>query len=140
MGIWGISKWGSSIWGSGSALALNSLDPAVISERGGQVITATGTFPQGEALTVTIDGVSCFGASGRGYSPTSLDGLTLKFAAPPLSKGTAQTVLIVSSVGSDSGSIDVVERSWGSAEHEAHRRHPPWAGVGARRLKLEDSV
>lgn len=120
--------------------SVDSLDGVPVTERGGHLLIATGTFVRGESLTVTIDGVPCYGEQGNGYSPVSDDGQTLRFVSPPLTVGGAKVLEIETAAGSLFGEVDVLERSWGSAEHEAHRSHPQWSAVGKRRLDLEDLI
>lgn len=119
---------------------VDSLSGGPVTERGGHLLVATGTFPQGEALAITLDGEPCYGGQGKAYDPVSEDGTTVSFWTPPVAKGADKQVEIVTSGGSILGSVNVVERSWGSAEHDGHRRHPPWTGTGAKRLRLEDLI
>lgn len=127
-----------TIFGIG-ADEIQSISGGPVTERGGHVLVATGTFPIGQPMSVTIDGVPCYGGQGNGYSPVSLDGQTLSFVSPPLTKGLNRQIEIISGPIPILGFIDVVERSWASIEHESRRLYPPWI-VGKRRLAEEDLV
>ncbi|MBT8430098.1 MAG: hypothetical protein KJN79_09330 [Gammaproteobacteria bacterium] len=124
----------------GAGVGVEALQGGPITERGGHLLTAVGAFPTGEDFAITIDGEPCYGGQGFGYSPRSLDGTTIEFVSPPVALGAQKVVDIATTSGSLIASVDVIERSWGSAEHEAHRDHPPWAAVGKRILDLEDLI
>jgi hypothetical protein len=125
-----------------SSVLIDTVDPDPISTAGGHLITLTGTFPVNEALPTRLglagDSTDplCYGGQGYGYSPVSLDGLTLEIVSPPCGKGTA-TITITYDDYDYQAAITVVERSWAEKLHTMRRNFSPWKALGARRLDNE---
>lgn len=126
-----------------TGIFLDSVDKMVISTSGGESMVARGLFTlSGVQIHLGPLGTNqdplCYGGQGRGYSPASEDGVTLRFASPPLAKGTMTLTVVDGATTLNLGSIKVIERSWPDALHNMRRNFAPWKALGARRLDLEN--
>lgn len=125
----------------GGGISISSILPARASREGGIKVVLSGSFPDDRTYLVSVNNVAAYsGIPGQGTSIIAVSD-TLTFVMPQLPVGSvgAQTVE-VSSVPSGetaSTSIDVLERSFGSAAFELRRMFPPWYAAGPRRLELE---
>jgi hypothetical protein len=124
-----------------STFAVTSLDPSLIDELGGTLITISGLFPLGETFSVYLGPVTpanlCYsGRQGYGSHPESVDGLALQCVSVPSAIG-VQTVTVVrdSNLAVSTLPITVVERNHQSKRLSTRACHPPWAGVGPRRIE-----
>ena len=124
--------------------AIDDVDPDVIPDNGGVIMTITGDFPAETALRVhlgplgTQDDPQCYGGEGYGYWPQSLDGETLVVISPPVEAGTCLISVWEGSSGLGSLPITVVEANWPLKFYEIRRAIPPWTEVGVRRLREEN--
>jgi hypothetical protein len=146
------SGWGNGgskgIWGRVTTEITSVTGPdgtARVSTKGGDVLQVSGVFAADTPMTAyfgengdTTD-LPCYFGPGLGYTGTSVDGETVQVIAPPHPKSTtAKVTLVVSGEELVSPAIEVVERTWPSVGFSMRRSFPPWAGVGPRRLPLED--
>ncbi len=122
-----------------------SVDLSVISSVGGELLTITGTFPIDQTVQVhmgplgTIEDPLCYGGQGLGYEVLSLDGTTIQFTAPPLTKGDIGIVVTIGVYATELpvGTLKAVERNWPGKLHRARANFPPWEAVGGRKLGEE---
>lgn len=133
-------------WAGGILFASGYSDLGVVAEDGGYEVEIEGTFPIGAPLEVFMgqDAADtdspCYGGSGRGYQPISLDGATLRVITPPSSLG-SQILSWRQAGGGDPspvGELTVIERNWAHKQLSTRVCYPPWAGVGRRRLEIEE--
>ncbi len=121
---------------------------ARVSSKGGELLTAALVSSVGFAglpmqayfgpLGTAAD-PPCYFGQGLGYTGASADGLTVQVTAPPTTKtAAAKLTIVVDGNTLVSPATEVVERTWPAAQFTMRRNFPPWAGVGARRLTLED--
>lgn len=142
-------KWSSAraTYGAVSLLGpqpVLSVSPSTIDQKGGTLLTITSDrgFTKGLAYEVHMGplGTSadpvCYGGEGNGYYCYSPDGVSLYAVSPPVINGTLgqQKVSITACSPAD---ILVVEAPFRGTVLNSRRCHPPWVGVGARRLELE---
>jgi hypothetical protein len=122
-----------------------TVDKVVLSTAGGELVTVIGTFPRDTMMTVHLgplvsgEDPACYGGEGYGYQVFSLDGTTFTFTTPPMEKGQVGLTVVWSVWSETLGFLlSVVERNWPGKVFDVRKSFPPWAGVGNRRLELED--
>jgi hypothetical protein len=125
-------------------VGLTIAQPAVLSQAGADAVVLLGAFPVGQdaiVLAGPVGGpvdVPVYGGQGFGYSPQSVDGLTLNLVMPPLPVGAFSISVEYPIIGAETlDAGNVVERPWYSKQFLARAGFPPWYGVGARQLDQE---
>jgi len=136
---------GEGAGGGGGAYPGPSLG-FTVAEDGGHELLIPGTFPTNTPLEIRIglEGSSedalCYGGRGYGYLPESQDGATVRILTPPLPVDPRNIVTWCEVAGTPAviGHITVLERNWAQKQHSSRICFPGWAGVGKRRLDIEE--
>ena len=124
--------------------SLDYVDPDIIPDNGGVILTITGDLPTHTDLEVhlgplgTKEDPICYGGEGYGYLPWSQDGVTLIVASPPVSIGVRKLSVWEGDTFLGSLDVTVVEHFWPSRTPPVRRDFPPWSDVGARQLSEEN--
>lgn len=127
-------------------LAIQISDGAsVVSQAGGVQLILTAPFVQGVPYRVhmgplgSTDDPLCYGGHGYGYDCYSWDGATMAVVTPPVANNSpgAQWVYITMAVSeARAGRVTVVEAPLYGKIESICQGHPPWVGVGPRRVEL----
>jgi len=123
--------------------SLDSVDPDILPDIGGVIMTITGEFPVRTDLAVHLGALGtkedppCYGGEGYGYMAWSLDGITLTAVSPPIDPGSYK--LSVWDGDSTLGSLDVtvVEFYW-PGKRSGRKSFPPWFEAGVRQLSEDN--
>ena len=129
---------------AGYSIQLDSIAPNIISRIGGDTLVLSGLFHTEQSYKVTVDGIVAYsGVEGNAEWCESEDGVSLAFVFPQLDLSAVGVVniAVLSDTGESAylnGVLTVLERNFGTVPFEMRRMMPPWYGVGARRLEMED--
>ena len=103
------------------AFGTTGVSPATVSDKGGEILTLTGEYTQGEALYVFIspasDNIQCYsGVVGQEFEVFSEDGLTLTCIMPKMPVGGPYSIRVAEADGGNShirlASITVVHQTY----------------------------
>jgi hypothetical protein len=125
---------------STTTVAVDSIQPSVVDDDGGNEVFLIGTFKNEPAqVLITREALTfeCYsGSRGQGNRPVPLAGNVLRVVMPPMPIGADFTVEVIQ--GASSGSLPqglvVAARSWRSKVFELRRAFPPRMRTGARSL------
>jgi len=131
-----------------SGLAVASIDPGVVGDDGGWLVTATGAFPlvQGVLFRVrdggSLDALCYSGVVGNEEYSDSADGVAIQFVVPPLPVGGPYDIYSESEDGllthTAAALLTVVHRSFTTNLYELRAQMPPPRDVGSYRVENED--